>query len=128
VAKNKKNLKKTSKISVIEGSGNIFADLGFDDAEELLVKAELTRQICNRIKSLNLTQTKAAKRLGISQPDVSKLIAGRYSGFSADRLIALLNDLSVDVEITLRPHKKNDKKRGVVRIIESSNTEELLAA
>jgi len=128
VAKNKKNLKKTSKISVIEGSGNIFADLGFDDAEELLVKAELTRQICNRIKSLNLTQTKAAIRLGISQPDVSKLIAGRYSGFSADRLIALLNDLSVDVEITLRPHKKNDKKRGVVRIIESSNTEELLAA
>ena len=104
-------------ISVTRGSGNVFADLGFEDAGELQVKAELTRQICNRIKTLNLTQVQAAKLLGLGQPDVSKLMNGRYTGYSADRLFALLNALEVDVEIILRPiNSEGSHHRGTVVI------------
>lgn len=94
-------------ISVTRGSGNVFADLGFDDAGELQLKAELTRQISARIRELELTQIEAAKRLAISQPDVSKLMQGRYTGYSTDRLFGLLNALEINIEIVLSPVAKN---------------------
>jgi predicted XRE-type DNA-binding protein len=109
-----------AEICVTHGSGNVFADLGFDDAEELQVKAGLTHQISNRIKALGLTQAQAGERLGIGQPDVSKLMNGRYTGFSTDRLIALLNALDVDVEIIVRPRKESESpRRGSVRVMEA---------
>ncbi len=111
--------KDRDEIPVIEGSGNIFADLGLPDAKNLLLKAELARQICNRIKRLGLTQMQTAKRLGLAQPDVSKLVNGCHTGFSADRLIALLNTLEVDVEIILRPQTKTPRRRGTVRVKEA---------
>jgi predicted XRE-type DNA-binding protein len=97
--------KEKPKIGVVEGTGNVFEDIGFSkrEAAELQVKAELTRQIYNRIKSLGLTQLQASRRLGISQPDVSKLVNARFTGYSTDRLIALLNALNVDVDIVVRP-------------------------
>ena len=106
-------------IPVTRGSGNVFADLGFEETEELQVKAALTRQIANRIKAFGLTQAQAGIRLGISQPDVSKLMNGRYTGYSAERLIAFLNALGIDVEIVIRPRSLNGSHcRGSVRILE----------
>ena len=93
----------SKKTKVTESSGNVFADLGLADAEGELFKAELTYQIGKRIKALGLTQTRAAARLGLSQPDVSRLMKGRRSGFSTDRMLALLNALDLDVDILLRP-------------------------
>jgi predicted XRE-type DNA-binding protein len=89
--------------AVTESSGNVFADLGLPDAEAELVKAQLTFQIAKRIKELGLTQTAAAARLGLSQPDVSRLMRRRPTGFSTDRLLALLTGLDMDVDIVLRP-------------------------
>jgi predicted XRE-type DNA-binding protein len=71
MAKNRKTIT-NKEVSVTHGSGNVLADLGFADAEELQVKAGLTHQISNRIKALGLTQVQAGERLGIGQPDVSK--------------------------------------------------------
>ena len=107
---------KSEKIPVVEGSGNVFADLELPDAGDLQLKAELVRQLSGRIQSLRLTQVEAGKRLGLKQPDVSKLIHGRHTGFSTDRLIALLNALRVDVEIVLRPQNKNRGQPGTVRV------------
>lgn len=90
-------------LTVTHGSGNVFADLGFDDAEELQVKAVLTYHIYNRIKALGLTQKEAVARLGISQPDVSRLMHCKHTGFSSDRLLAFLVALDLDVDIVLRP-------------------------
>ena len=108
-----------NQIPVIEGSGNVFADLGLADAEDLRFKAELARHICNRIRKLGLTQVQAAARLGLKQPDVSKLVNGRHTGFSADRLIAILNKLQVDVEIVLWPQLKLPGHRGMIRVREA---------
>lgn len=106
--------------SVTPGSGNIFEDLGFSKSEaaDLSVKAELTRQIHNRIKALSLTQVQAAKRLGVSQPDVSRLMGARPTRYSVDKLLSLLNALDVDIDIVVRPRGiARTQHVGVVRIV-----------
>ena len=119
---------KTGKIfarAVTRGSDNVFSDLGFPpvEAADLKVKAELTLQIHQRISSLGLTQVKAANQLGISQPDVSKLMNGRHTGYSVDRLLALLNALEVDVDIVVRPkHRGRTLRPGIVRVMEATTT------
>ena len=105
------------------GSGNVFADLGFarSEAIDLKVKAELAMQIHHQIEELGLTQVKAAGRLGVSQPDVSKLMNGRHTGYSVERLLALLNALEVDIDIVVRPkHHGRTLRRGVVRVMEAA--------
>jgi predicted XRE-type DNA-binding protein len=117
------NHKRNWEHQTTRGSGNVFADLGFGkrEADELQIKAELTRQIYHRIKALGLTQVQASRRLGISQPDVSKLMNARFSGYSTDRLISLLNALNVDVDIIVRPRKAGRSQRhGIVRVREAN--------
>lgn len=104
-------------IPVTEGSRNVFADLGLPDADDLQIKAELTRQIYRRIRDFGLTQTEAGKRLGLKQPDVSRLMKGVFTGFSTDRLLALLTALEVDVEIIVRPRSRKREDRGTVRVL-----------
>jgi predicted XRE-type DNA-binding protein len=107
-------------LAVTHGSGNVFADLGFEDAEELQVKAVLTYHIYNRIKALELTQKEVVARLGITQPDVSRLMHCKHTGFSSDRLLAFLVALDVDVDIVLRPcHDHVQAHRVRVRMMRS---------
>lgn len=84
-------------------TGNVFADLGFDDPEEELVKAELVHQISRIIKDRKWTQSTAAEAMGIDQPKVSALLRGRFGGFSTDRLMRLLNLLDQDIQIVVMP-------------------------
>jgi predicted XRE-type DNA-binding protein len=93
----------SEEMRVQSSSGNVFADLGLANSEELLIKAELVRQISNLIDAESLTQTEAAKILGIDQPKVSALLNGRLSGFSTERLFRFLNALGSDVEIRVIP-------------------------
>ena len=85
------------------GSGNVFADLGLPDSDELLVKAELLHQVNQLIECRSLTQAAAASLLGVSQPNVSALKNGRLSDFSLDRLIRFLVALGQEVNIRVRP-------------------------
>jgi predicted XRE-type DNA-binding protein len=92
------------------GSDNIFADLGLENAEEMLVKAKLARQIYVCITERQLSQIEAANILGIDQPKVSNLINGKLAAFSLakplgtrlERLFRFLNTLDRDVEITIK--------------------------
>jgi len=92
---------------VTAGTGNVFADLGFANPEEELLKAKLVREIRAVIKRRKLTQTKAAAVLGLKQPDVSALVTGRVGKFSIDRLVRCLNrmDYRVDVVVRQRPRR-----------------------
>jgi predicted XRE-type DNA-binding protein len=105
--------------AVAESSGNVFADLGLADAEDLQLQAELSRQIYHRLKNLGLTPARAAKRLGLKQSEVSNLLKGRHSGFGAERLMVSLNELAVDVEIVLRPKRQTPTERGTIRVREA---------
>src|SRR3954465_14390328 len=93
----------------IEASrGNVFADLGLKNPEELLAKAELVQRIADIIAERKLTQVRAANLLGIDQPKVSALLRGKLDGFSTDRLFRFLNALGKDVEIVIRPARNEE--------------------
>jgi len=90
-------------ITVTKSSGNVFADLRVEDAEEALAKAELAHAISTIIAKQHWTQGEAARRLGIDQPKVSALVRGRLTGFSIDRLFRFLVALNRDIEIVIKP-------------------------
>ena len=91
-------------------SGNVFADLGFRDAEERLLKAKLATMIAQLIAEKGWTQTQTAQRIGLDQPKVSNLLRGRLSGFSADRLFAILNRLGHSVEVRISEKERAPEK------------------
>ena len=99
---------------VKKGSDNVFADLGLSNPKERLAKAELAIAIHQEIKRLKLTQTEAAKRLGIEQPRVSALITGHLGLFSTDALIQYLTALGRDVNISIG--NSRGKKPGKVTV------------
>lgn len=91
------------------GSGNIFADLGLPEAEETLLKAQVVTVLHRLIKARKLTQTAAAKIIGISQPDLSHILHGQFRGWSVERLMRMLTAFEQDIEITIRPHDRTGK-------------------
>jgi predicted XRE-type DNA-binding protein len=107
-------MKKKSRIKVEVGSGNIFADLGLPDAEEMLLKSQIVVQLHRLIKARRLTQTEAAKRIGIGQPDLSNVLRGRFRGYSAERLMRMLTAFDQDVEITVRPKRRRKGQAGKI--------------
>src|SRR6266511_1486250 len=92
------------------GSGNVFVDLGFRDAEERLLKAKLASKIAQLIEKKGWTQTQTAERTGLDQPKVSHPLRGRLSGFSADRLFAILNRLGHSVEVRTSAKERAPEK------------------
>jgi predicted XRE-type DNA-binding protein len=107
-------MKQNVKIRVKEGSGNVFADLGFANPEREELKARLTLQIYRLIKARGLTQAQAGEVLGIKQPHVSSLMRGQSGAFSVERLMNFLAALGQDVQITVRSTRK---PRGEVSLI-----------
>ena len=104
------------KAALRKGSGNVYKDLGFPNAEEMQAKAMLASRIIFITKKRKLTQKKAAELLDIPQSKVSLLNRGQFSGFSLGRLIKLLNKLSQDVEIVIKS-KPVSKHFGHVNVV-----------
>ena len=90
-----------------EGSGNVFADIGLANAEELKAKTLFVIEIKRIVKKRKLKQAKIAEILGIAQPKVSNLLKGKSSGFSTERLMRFLNALDQDININIKPKSKN---------------------
>jgi predicted XRE-type DNA-binding protein len=99
---------------VTEGSRNIFADLGLPNPEQELLKAQLTLQIHSILKSSGMTQAEIARILGVQQPQVSLLMRNRAGSFSVGRLMEFLTALRQDVQITVRPTRKDHGAMSVV--------------
>src|ERR1700752_176623 len=106
--KTKKRNARREKIEI--GSGNVFADLGLEDAEQLLLKAELTSRIAQLIEKRGWTQAQTAERIGLDQPKVSRLLRGHLSGFSAERVFAILHRLGHSVEVRISPIERAPEK------------------
>lgn len=107
-------MKKQKKIPVKRGSGNVFRDLGFPNPEREQLKAQLTLRIYRLIEGRGLTQAAAGKILGIQQPHVSVLMRGQSGAFSVERLMGFLMALGQDVEITLRPTRREKGELSLV--------------
>jgi predicted XRE-type DNA-binding protein len=94
-------------VEVQRSSGNVFADLGLPDADKLKIKTGLVIEIRKAMRSLDLTQQEAAKRMGITQPKVSDMMRGDFTNLSERKLMDCLTRLGYDIEISVRPAKSD---------------------
>ena len=97
-----------------ESSGNVFADLGFRNSRQELLKARLTVEIYKLLKKRGVTQKEAAKLLGTTQAQVSALMRCRPVSVSVGRLMEFLTALGQDVRITVTPTRKRKGEMAVV--------------
>jgi predicted XRE-type DNA-binding protein len=91
-------------LRMIVGSDNIFRDLGFpeDEAQNLLLRTDLSIRIRKAIEKLGITQAEAASRAGISQPRMNDLVKGRTHRFTLDALVNIASKLGYSVELKLK--------------------------
>jgi len=108
-------MRKKSDELVIRGSGNVFADIKLDHPEEVLAKAKIVDAIGDLIADRKINQQGAAKLVGLTQPQISRLMRGDTREFSYERLMRVLTALGQDVEITIRRAPRT-RKRGHVLV------------
>ena len=96
------------KIKFEEGSGNVFADLGLKDSDELFTRAQIGFCVYKIVRVKKLKQREIADLLGIAQSDVSHLMNGHYSRFTTDKLLDFLKRLDRKVTIRIGPHKAGE--------------------
>jgi predicted XRE-type DNA-binding protein len=99
-----------------KSSGNIFADIGFANDQEMLVKANLALKISEIITQRRLTQIEAAAVLGMPQPKLSKLLRGQFHGVSETKMLECLNKLGRDIQIVIRKANR-DKRIGRTSVV-----------
>jgi len=99
--------KKSKESGIVRGSGNVFADLGFADAEERQTKLRLAYELNELLAERDLTQQQAGRLLRLSQPKVSALGHYKLEGFSVERLMTLLTALDRDIDIVIRKKPKS---------------------
>ena len=99
--------------SIRRGSANVFADLGFPDAETHFLKSELMSRVQDMMQDRKLTQTEAARLTGVSQPDLSRMLKGHFRDVSAERIMRMLTRLGCEVDIVVKP---KGRKRGFAAI------------
>ncbi len=99
---------------VTASSGNVFADIGLPNAEELGTKLRLCVVINKILAERKLTQSEAAEVLGINQPKISALKGYKLEGFSVERLMHFATALEHDVVIEIRPRRK---AKGAARVM-----------
>jgi predicted XRE-type DNA-binding protein len=100
--------KKRRPIKCEEGSGNVFADLGLKDADQLLVRSQIGFHVFKILEGKKLKQREIADILSIAQPDVSHLMNGHFSRFTTDKLFDFLKRLDRKVTIEVSRHHKGE--------------------
>ena len=100
---------------ITRSSGNVFKDVGIANPEQHLLKAKVVHFLGRLIEQSGLTQTAAAKKIGIKQPDLSKVLRGNFAGFSLERLLLAANAMGADFEIQFKKPAAKRAGRGVVR-------------
>lgn len=99
---------KHANIEFEESSGNVFADLGLEDADELFTRSRLGFHVYNLLTDRKLKQREIATLLGIKQPEVSHLMNGHFSRFTTDKLLDFLKRLDQKVTIEVSRHHRGE--------------------
>ena len=91
-------------------SGNVFADIGFENAEEMLLKSELVRQINKILKGKELTSLQARQLLNLDEEVLVNLSKGRLTELTLENLFRYLNILGRDLEVVLKPQSTSNRQ------------------
>lgn len=108
-------MRKKSEGLVTRGSGNVFADIGIAQPEEALAKTRIVETIAGLLARQDLSQQEAGRLVGLTQPQVSRLVRGDTREFSYERLMRVLTALGQDVDITIR-EARGRRRRGTVLV------------
>lgn len=94
----------TERLKMERGSGNVFADIGFppDEAQNLQLRSDLMTRIERFVKRSDMTQTEAARALGVTQPRLNDLLRGKIDKFSLDALVNMLGHAGMRVELRVK--------------------------
>lgn len=103
--------------TVTYGTSDVFHDLGLPDADDLLAKSKLAIAIKTTIEEMGLTQTEAAARIGVDQAKISKIVRGRLSEFSTDRMVNYLLRLGLNVDLVIHNEAPKSTGHGTLNII-----------
>jgi predicted XRE-type DNA-binding protein len=104
--------RKSTRVEV--GSGNVFADLGLNDADQLMARSQIGFHVFKILEQKRLKQREIASILGIGQSDVSHLMNGHFSRFTTDKLLESLRRLDRKVTIEVSPHHKGEPYQEVI--------------
>src|SRR3954447_11513864 len=105
-------------VTITRGSTNVFEDLGYPDAAERQAKLRLAFALNRVLEARQLSQSDAAKVLGVTQPKVSALRHYKLAGFSVERLMNLLTAVDQDVEIVIRRKPRSRKSARITVVAE----------
>ena len=97
-------------IECYEGSGNVFADIGLKDADELFARAQIGIEVLKILKERKLKQREIATLLDIKQSEVSHLLNGRFSRFSEGKLLTFLKKCNRHVMLVIN---QTDNRHGI---------------
>lgn len=97
------------RIKITKADENIFNDIGLPDAEGHFLKAQIISEIYRLVNERRLTQSQAGKRMGITQPEVSRMFKGQFQEYSIERLMGFLTAFDRDIEIIARPQRRRGK-------------------
>lgn len=100
------------------GTSNLFADLGYADADTHLFKAQLVTRLKDVMTGRSMTQTAAAKVTGVSQPDMSRILKGHFRDISVERLMRMLTRLGCEVDVIVRP-QEGEGQVSAIRFVEA---------
>jgi predicted XRE-type DNA-binding protein len=92
--------------SIRRGTKNVFADLGFPNADTHLLKAQLMSRVQDTMQDRKLNQTNAARIMGVSQPDLSRMLKGQFRDVSVERVIRMLTQIGCEVDIVVRSQSR----------------------
>lgn len=94
----------TERVKITRGSGNVFRDLGFspDEAQNLYLRSQLMTRIEQFVERSGMTQTAAARALGVTQPRLNDLVRGKIDKFSLDALVNMLAHAGMRVEMKVK--------------------------
>lgn len=100
----------TEEIEIVRGTGNVFADLGREDAEVRKLKALFAADIIKTLDAEGLTVRRAESLTGIAAADFSRIRQARLDRFTVDRLMTILRRLGreADVSVSFRPRIDDD--------------------
>jgi predicted XRE-type DNA-binding protein len=96
---------KKDKLEIVRGSGNVFRDLAYENADSEQFKAILAAAIIKKMDSDGLTARKAQSLTGVTEADFSRIRSVQLDRFTIDRLMLIVNRLGsrIDIAIKLRP-------------------------
>lgn len=103
-------------IDIEKSTGNVYADLGLPDAEEMQVKAQLAAKISEIIKRRKWTQQVASEVLGMTQSKLSLMLRGQFRGISEAKMLDCLTLLGRDIHIVIGPARRK-KTPGRVDVV-----------